>query len=168
MTSQPPPIPKQIPPPIRVLAPDPPMQPDVFITQTHPYALPPPQVVQSTHLETVKKNETLAILSLVLSLSPAILIFIPGLNILGLLAPIAGIILGFIAKKKIAQSPKAFSGAGLATGGIISGFVMLGLIILVVIVITIITAIAGAVTTAASNILTQTISNLLNKVFAGW
>lgn len=134
-------------------------QPQTIIPQYIPPARPDISPI-------AKKNETLAILSLCLSLAPVVLIFIPGLNFFALLIPIAGIILGFIAKSKIHHHPDKFAGSGMATGGIISGFVIIGLIIIVVIVLSIITTIAGAVTSAATNILTQTISNLISQLFS--
>lgn len=164
-TSNPPPVPHQSPPPIRQVTSI--VQPNLTILPPQPQAVNPQLFSQVLPLPSIlpKKNETLAILSLVFSLAPVILIFIPGLNFLVPLTPIAGIILGFIAKSQIHHHPDSFSGSSMATGGIIAGFIAIGLLILLFIVLSIISAIAGAFTTAATNIFSNTLSNFLSQLF---
>lgn len=115
----------------------------------------------------VTKTSTLAILSLVFSLAPVVLVWMPILSILALLCPIAGIVMGFIAKKKIAQKPYELSGNGLALGGIVTGFVLLGLIILVSIILITISAIVGAVTHAIGGVITESLFDILSRLFSG-
>ncbi len=115
----------------------------------------------------VIKTSTQAILSLVFSLAPVVLVWIPILSFLALLCPIAGIIMGFIAKKKIAQNPYELSGNGLALGGIITGFVLLGLTILVAITLFIISAIVGAVTRAIGGVITETLIDIISRLLSG-
>jgi uncharacterized membrane protein len=73
---------------------------------------------QSTH--------SLAVISLVFS----ILGFMPVLPVIG---SIAGIITGYIARKKIAANPASYSGDGVAKAGIVLGWIGVALLVLVVI-----------------------------------
>ncbi|MHB8243738.1 MAG: DUF4190 domain-containing protein [Acidimicrobiales bacterium] len=72
------------------------------------------------------KNNPLAVGSLIASLCGLI-------PFVGFLAAIAGIVMGFIARKQIRESNGMQGGAGLALAGIIIGFVLIGLAILLVI-----------------------------------
>lgn len=72
-----------------------------------------------------EQNKTLAIVSLVCG--------ILGLTCCGIIAPIAAIITGFMARGKANENPLMYGGSGMAMAGIIMGF--LSLIITVVIII---------------------------------
>jgi hypothetical protein len=76
--------------------------------------LPPVQPVSPT-----SKTNTLALVSLIVALAPIILIFIPYLNCISLLCPIAAIILGIIGLTQVNKTMQR--GKGMAIAGIIIG-----------------------------------------------
>ncbi|MHB8456331.1 MAG: DUF4190 domain-containing protein, partial [Acidimicrobiales bacterium] len=89
-----------------------------------PYAAPPQYGGYGGPV--APKNNPLAVGSLIASLCGLI-------PFVGFLAAIAGIVMGFIARKQIRESNGMQGGAGLALAGIIIGFVLIGLAILLVI-----------------------------------
>jgi len=84
---------------------------------------------------TQPKTNGLCIASLVSSLAPLVLNWIPVVQWFGLLASIAAIILGAMGLKKVKESNGAETGKGLAVAGIIIGSVDVFLFIVVVVVI---------------------------------
>jgi hypothetical protein len=101
------------------------------------------------------KTNFLAILSFSLALAPIILIFIPFLNCLTLLCPLAAIILGIIALTQINKSGMTQGGKGLAIAGIVIG----GLWIIIVPVLAVLgLAILGPVIPNVFNTIQQTLS----------
>ena len=74
------------------------------------------------HYEPVKKDSSLAIVSLVTG--------ILGWTILPFIASIVAVITGHLAKKEIRESGGLLEGDGMALAGLILGYVMIGLAIL--------------------------------------
>jgi Flp pilus assembly pilin Flp len=75
--------------------------------------IPDPQIAPEA------KTNTLALVSLIVALAPIILIFIPYVNCIAFLCPIAAIILGIIGLTQVKKTMQR--GKGMAIGGIIIG-----------------------------------------------
>lgn len=77
------------------------------------------------------KSSPLAITALVLGIVGVCFLWIP---FVGLLPPIAAIVLGFLGKKQCDENPH-LTGRGMAVAGIVLGFIGVGLAILAVILL---------------------------------
>jgi hypothetical protein len=77
------------------------------------------------------KTNTLALVSLIVALAPILLIFIPYVNCIGFLCPIAAIILGIIGLTQVNKTMER--GKGMAIAGIIIGAFWIILIPIIII-----------------------------------
>jgi Flp pilus assembly pilin Flp len=109
---------------------------------TTPIAVPPAPV---TH-----KTNVLAVVGFCIALAPIIIIFIPYLNCLAFLCPLAAIILGIIALTQINKSGIVQGGKGLAIAAIAVGGLWLVLIPVILI--------------AGLSILGPSITNVFNTI----
>ncbi|MBN1953735.1 MAG: DUF4190 domain-containing protein [Anaerolineae bacterium] len=91
--------------------------------------------------QTAPPNSGLAIVSLIAS--------ILGLTLLPTIGSIAGVIMGYMAKKQIEESRGAMGGEGMAKAGIIIGWIGIGLAVLGVCIALAIILASGGITACA-------------------
>lgn len=97
---------------------------------------PPPAVYQGQQMMgqypmSMSPNQTLAIVSLCLGIGSVTIGWCCYLGVL--LAP-AAMITGFIALSQIKKDPNAYTGRGLAIGGIVTGLVYFALLLLIIVI----------------------------------